>query len=105
MRFPKKVIIADKKFDVICDSGKLGAHFDYPKRQIKIGTKHKKESFDNFVHEIMEISLVERGMRYRNDKKRTIGDFCNCEVLISGNHDQFECVASDVALIIEPMLK
>lgn len=101
MRLPKKVQINGKEFAVRCDRKNVASHFHYRERDIIIGSFHKDSKFANFLHEIAEISCVERGIRHVCDREKG----GNADYLFCGNHSQFTDMIRDITTAIKLMLK
>ena len=103
MRLPKTIKINGIPFGIIKDSKKTGANFDYEDATITIGTKKLKdcEVLENFLHEVTEISMVERGMRSIRCKP----DTGVREYIFSGDHRMFGDVVTDVSMIVSDLMK
>lgn len=99
MRLPKTVTICGKTYNVeqrreMYDSG--GSTLT---QTIQIGCKSKKDErrFENFLHEVMEITACERGYRYGK------GTSDDCVLVM--NHKEFDNFSVDVATALTPLLK
>ena len=81
----------------------MGAKFSYEKAEITIGTKKLAdcEVLDNFLHEVAEISMVERGMRGTKCKPQTSAP----EYMFSGGHRAFSDVVTDVSTVVSDLMK
>lgn len=101
MRLPKTVRINGKEFAVRCNHKSVASHFHFEERDISIGTFHQDRKFGNFLHEVAEISCIERGIRHVCDREKG----GNADFLFCGNHSQFTDMLQDVATVIEPMIK
>lgn len=102
MRLPKKVLINNIPFKVIRDKKHFGGHFSYKKSSITVGSKGKpRETLENFIHEVAEISAVERGMRGTKCKPTGKTD----EFIFHGSHREFQDVVTDVSRIIGDLMK
>ena len=103
MRLPRKVKVNGIPFNVTKDRTTMGARFSYPNATITIGTKKLSdgEVLENFIHEIAEISMIERGMRSTRCKPDTESD----EYIFCGDHRAFSDVITDVSTIIGDLMK
>lgn len=104
MRLPKKVTINSRLWSVVTDRNKTHSHFSYEDRIITVGARKphiRGDILRGFLHEIAEISSVERGVRFTRDKE--LGG--NCDYIFCANHDQFDDMISDVSNIIGKLLK
>lgn len=103
MRLPKKVRINNRPWEVIKDNKISTADFSYKKMKIKIGTagNSDREVLMGLMHEVAEISTVERGIRCTKDMlQHEAGDF-----MFMGSHKQFADMVSDVSSIVGDMMK
>ena len=103
MRLPKTVHINNRPWDVVKDARRSEADFAYSKMKIEIGTKGNadREILTGFMHEVAEISAVERGVRSQKCMlQHEAGDF-----VFTASHRQFCDVISDVSGIIGDMMK
>ncbi len=103
MRLPKRVKINGIPFDVIRNTKKMGGKFSYADAKIIIGTKKLAdcEILENFLHEVAEISMVERGMRSTRCKPTAESP----EYTFSGNHRMFSDVVTDVSNIVSDLMR
>lgn len=103
MRLPKKVRINNRPWNVIKDNKISAADFSYKKMKIKIGTagNSDREVIMGFLHEVAEISAVERGIRCTKDMlQHEANDF-----VFMGSHKQFTDMMSDVSSIVGDIMK
>ena len=102
MRLPKTVRIANIPFKVIKDKKSLRSGFSYGASTITIGTKTMAdcEVLDNFIHEVAEISSVERGLRSSRCKPQDSPEYVFC-----GDHGKFTAMITDVSIVIADMMK
>ncbi len=103
MRLPKKVRINNRPWDIVKDGKISGGHFSYKKMEIKIGTSDnsEREILTGFLHEVTEISAVERGIRC---EKGMLQHEVNDYVFVA-SHKQFCDMVSDVSGIVGDMMK
>ncbi|KKL89078.1 hypothetical protein LCGC14_1918270 [marine sediment metagenome] len=103
MRLPKRVKINGIPFDVVKDPKTMGGKFSYDDTKIEIGTKKLAdcEVLENFLHEVAEISMVERGMRSARCKPTAEAT----EFVFSGNHRMFSDVVTDVSNIVSDLMR
>ena len=102
MRLPKKIRINNIPFKVVKDKRKYGASFSYKKSLMVIGSKgDTRETLENFIHEIAEVSSVERGLRCEKSKS-------SCDVneyVFCGSHNDFRDMITDVSNIVADLMK
>ena len=102
MRLPKRVRINNIPFKVQRNKKSFGSSFSYNKGLILVGTKGKpREALEGFLHEVAEISMVERGMRASKCKPQ---DKSN-EYVFHGSHKDFQDVLTDVSSIVGDIMK
>jgi hypothetical protein len=103
MRLPKKVIVANRPWKVVTHKKDCSAAFSYRDMTITIGTDREssREVFANFLHEIAEISCVERGIR---SQKCVIQHEAN-DYVFSASHDMFSIMVLDIADVLVEALK
>ncbi len=103
MRLPKAVIINNIPFRVIRDNGYAGGSFSYSEATLTVGTKKlsDREILENLIHEVAEISTVERGMRGTKCKPQNGSD----DYIFAGSHTQFSDVVSDIGWVLADMMK
>jgi len=102
MRLPKKVRINNIPFKVIRNRKSFGSSFSYRKTLITVGSKGKpREILEGFLHEVAEISMVERGMRAAKCKPQ----YKSNEYVFHGSHRDFQDVLTDVSGIVGDMMK
>ena len=102
MRLPKTVRINNIPFKVVMDKTKYGASMSYAKARIVVGSKgDSRETLENFLHEVAEISCVERGLRAQKCKPETSEN----QYIFSGSHDNFRDMISDVSIIVGDLMK
>lgn len=103
MRLPKKVRINNRPWEIVKNNKVSTADFSYKKMKINIGTagNSNREVLMGLMHEVAEISAVERGVRCTKDMlQHEAGDF-----VFMGTHKQFTDMVSDVSSIIGDMMK
>ncbi len=102
MRLPKKVRINNIPFKVVRNRKSFGSQFSFRKTLISVGLKGSpRESLEGFLHEVAEISMVERGMRAVKCKPQ---DSAN-EYVFHGSHKDFQDVITDVSSVVGDMMK
>jgi hypothetical protein len=103
MRLPKKVCINNRPWMVIKNKKTSNCSFSYRDMKINIGTNKnsKREILGGFIHEVSEISCVERGVRATKD---TIQHEANDMVFV-GDHEKFSSVMNDVSRIISDIMR
>ncbi len=103
MRLPKKVTINNRPFSVVRDVKNSCDHFDYKTMRIHIGTygNSDREVLTGFMHEVAEISAVERGVRAT---KSVIQHEANDTIFVA-SHKDFSDVISDISGIVGDMMK
>lgn len=101
MRLPKTVRINNIPFKVVKNGKSLRSEFSYNKSTIIIGTKTMAdcEVLDCFIHEVAEISSVERGLRSSKCKPQDSPEYVFC-----GGHKKFSDMITDVSIIISDMM-
>lgn len=103
MRLPKKILINNRPWKVIKDKKISVCSFGYPKMEMKIGTlgNSDREILTGFMHEVTEISAIERGVRSQKCMlQHEAGDF-----VFSASHKQFSDIVSDVSSVVGNMMK
>ncbi len=102
MKLPKTVKINNIPFRVVRDRKSMACSFSYRKSIITIGTKTMAdcEILENFIHEVAEISCVERGIRSSRCKPQQ-----GAEYVFSGNHSKFQDMITDVSIVVADMMK
>ncbi len=103
MRLPKKVLINNRPWGVVKDKKISTMDFSYKKMAIKVGTagNSDREIITGFLHEVAEISAVERGIR---SQKCMLQHEAN-DFVFSASHKQFADMVSDVSGIVGNMMK
>lgn len=103
MRLPKKVRINNRPWEIVKDSKVSTANFSYRTMKIKIGTSGNsdREVLMGFMHEVTEISAVERGVRA---EKCILQHEAN-DYVFTGSHKQFTDMVSDISSIVGDMMK
>ena len=103
MRLPKKVRINNRPWVIEKDNKKSVCSFDYHNMKIKIGTSvnSKREILTGLMHEVAEISAVERGIRCTKDMLQHEAN----DHVFTSSHKQFADMVSDVSSIIGDMMK
>ena len=103
MRLPKKVHINNRPWAIIKNNKISTADFSYKKMKINIGTagNSDREVVMGFLHEVAEISAVERGIRSTRDMlQHEAGDF-----VFTGSHKQFCDMMSHVSSVVGDMMQ
>ena len=101
MKLPKKVLIVGKTYTVRRErtKGEGYGRGDSSKRIITIGSKNGDSvtCFETFVHEIVELCMLENGYRFNRDT--------NDEFIYMVNHHELDRLTMDVATGLRPMIK
>ena len=94
IRLPKIVTVNNIPFTVVKDRKFMGGRLDYETSTITVGTKNLAdcEILENFIHEVAEISTIERGMRSSRCKSSNT----SLEYVFTGEHRQFADMIADV---------
>lgn len=103
MRLPKKVRINNRPWLVVKNNKVSTDNFSYGNMKINIGTANNsdREVVMGFLHEVAEISAVERGIRCTKDMlQHEAGDS-----VFTGSHKQFCDMMSDVSSIVGDMMR
>lgn len=103
MRLPKKILINNRPWKVVKGDGVSTAEFSYKKMRIDIGTKGNsdREILTGFMHEVAEISAVERGIR----SQKCILQHEAGDLVFSASHKDFTDMISDVSSVVGDMMK
>lgn len=103
MRLPKKIQINNRPWGVEKDKKKSVCSFDYHNMKIKIGTSGNsdREVLMGLMHEVAEISAVERGVRSTKDMLQHEAN----DHVFAGSHKQFADMMADVSSIVGDMMK
>ena len=101
MKIPKKIIIAGKRWVVKTNKRTNGASVEGSKGKITVGIKDKVFVVENFLHEVIEGILMERGHRYHN----ICGQQDCLLYLFSFNHDQFAQLIKDIEIALKDVIK
>lgn len=103
MRLPKKVVVNNIPFSVKRNRKSMGSSFSYGKGEMIIGAKGLAdcEVLEGFIHEVAEISAVERGMRSVMCKPSGGGP----DFVFTGNHRVFNDVISDVSRVVADLMR
>jgi predicted nucleic acid-binding Zn-ribbon protein len=103
MKIPSKLIICGREYKVIKDKNLLGGRFECGKQTIRIGLKekHPDQIRDTILHEIIEVILTERNLRY---KLNYIEDE-NGHYLFSFNHNEFENWIIDLGCALKSWIR
>lgn len=102
MRLPKKVRINNIPFKITRNRKSFGSSFSFRKALITVGSKGKpRETLEGFLHEVAEISMIERGMRASKCKPQ----YKSNEYVFHGSHKDFQDVMTDVSGIVGDMMK
>ena len=99
MKLPKTVQICGKPYSVKPNSRRWGGRCETGKQELCVGTKKDQSSqriFDNFMHEVLEATALEKSLRYRS------GDD---ELVFVMTHKQFDAYAEDIATALWPIVK
>ncbi len=100
MRLPRKITISGREYTVKRDRSK-GTGYGLGRLDrgvITIGSDGSPEqAFETFVHEVMEVTLLENDLRYNRDGTN--------EFNYQMTHTEFDVYARDVARAIRPMMK
>lgn len=101
MRLPREIHLCNIPFKVKCNHERYGSSFSYKTAIIKVGTAgSSREALEGFLHEVAEISMVERGMRASKCKPQVDGDY-----VFHGSHQEFQMVMCDVSGVVADMMK
>lgn len=100
MKQPKTINICGKKYNIIYDKTYSGGSFDCSTNEIKIGTKDKHRILEIMIHEISEIILTMRGLRFCRGSYDDNGDY-----MFVMNHQDFENYICDLTYCIEQLNK
>lgn len=103
MRLPKKVRINNRPWQVVKDKRTSTAGFSYDKMKIRIGVcgNSDREVLTGLLHEVSEISAVERGVRSTKDMLQHEAN----DHVFTASHKQFCDMMSDVSGIVGDMMK
>ncbi len=103
MRLPKKLRINNRPWSIVKNKKKSVCHFSYHDMKINIGTSGNsdREVLMGLMHEVAEISAVERGIRA---EKCMLQHEAN-DYIFAGSHKQFCDMMSDVSSIVGDMMK
>lgn len=93
MKIPKKLNIAGLDWAMKCKDI-LGGSFTTDTMEIVIGTKNKEMVSMVFLHEILEVLMTTRRLRYE----------CGEEFMFVMNHQQFEDMCRDLSYTLKPYL-
>lgn len=100
MRLPREVTISGRKYKVKrdktlctgCGVGRLDTGI------ITVGSKgSSEEAVETFVHEVMEVALLEKDLRYNRDGTN---DF-----MYQMTHTEFDGYARDISRALRPLFK
>ena len=102
MRLPKTVSVNNVPFRVVKNRKNFGCSFSYKTGVMIISTKGtSRETLEGFLHEIAEVSTVERGVRAEKCKPGGGGK----EYVFQGSHKDFTDVITDVSIIVADLMK
>lgn len=103
MRLPKKILINFRYWTVTQDKQSSGADFEYKDGNINIGVRDNtdREILTHLIHEVGEISCVERGVRAQ---KSMMSNESNDYVFVA-SHARFSDVMSDISVIVGDLMK
>jgi len=96
----KTITCASKRYKIIDDPGISGGEFHTGTKEIRLG-RHRtvQDSMETLLHEVLEVILVERGVRYALERTQAE----NGDYLFNFNHDEFENIVKDLALAIQDL--
>lgn len=98
-----KLIISGKTYSIKFDPKLAGGWFQNLNQTIIVGTKppiSKEGIWEVLLHEVCEVILAEREMRYHLYSKPENGDY-----LFSFTHKEFQQFIKDLYLALKPLLK
>jgi hypothetical protein len=103
MLLPKKLMINHRTWTVKKDKSQSGANFSYSDTTMHIGTQKNsdREVLANFIHEVAEISCVERGVR---SEKSMLSNESNDYVFVA-NHARFSDVMNDISRAVGDVMR
>lgn len=103
MRLPRKVRINNIPFKVVRDKTSAGCSFSYDKLLIEVGTKcnSSREMLTGLLHEVAEISAVERGVRNSKCRPQATAH----EYVFHASHKDFSDMVSDISGVVGDMMK
>ena len=103
MILPKKIMINHRNWNIKKDKEISNANFNYSKMNIIIGTcgNSDRETLANLVHEVGEISCVERGVRAT---KSMVSNESKDYVFVC-DHGRFADVMNDISRAIGDVMK
>ena len=99
MKYPKSVIIGGRDWTVKYKPKESGGSYDAGKSEIVVGTKHKKDILDIFLHETIEAILGERCHKYN------IYNTGNEKLLFSFDHAEFNNLIPDIKVALKDIIK
>jgi len=95
MKLPKSIIIAGREYTVKQNPKSAGGNGNIRDCIITIGTKLPKEIPIVFLHEVCEVIMVERGVRFDHT------DDLPYELLFNFNHKEFENIIYDLSYALK----
>lgn len=103
LRLPDRVLINNRPWKVVQDSKVSSGSFHYEDMKIRIGTlgNADREILTDFIHEITEISCVERGVRATKNVIQHEAD----DYVFFASHGAFCAVITDVSEILGNMMR
>ena len=102
MKLPKKVRINNIPFSVVKNKDNFGSSFSYKSGIMSIGSRGKDcEVLEGFLHEVAEVSMVERGMRSAKCKPTGTEN----EYVFCGSHKDFRDVITDISIVVSDLMK
>ena len=103
MKLPRKVMINHRNWMVVKENTHSGANFNYEDSTIRIGTckNSDREVLANMIHEVGEISCVERGVRAQKSMMSNESK----DYIFTCNHDRFCDVMNDVSRVVGDIMK
>ena len=102
IKIPKTIIIGHRDFSVIIDKKDSGASFSYKKMTIKIGTANNtpREIFEHFMHEVMEIICVEKGIR----SSKCLTEASDLDYVFTASHREFCLLTTELSRIMADLI-
>lgn len=102
IKLPKVVTINNIPFKVTKDRKLVGGKLCYETSTITVGSKDLAdcEVLENFLHEVAEVSMIERGMRSSRCKPSTD----SYEYIFTGEHRQFADMIADVSSVMNKVI-
>jgi len=95
MILPKELIIAGREYKIKKNPKSAGGNGNIRDCIITIGTRLPKEIPILFIHEVLEVIMFERGVRFDHTNDLPY------ELLFSFNHKEYENIACDLAFALK----